>query len=151
MEHIVESTAVLTEVAKQTFRHFRRKRTASVMGLYGELGSGKTALVKELAALIGVTETIQSPTFVIMKAYDVPHAVYKRLIHVDAYRLASGEELLALGFRDVLRDRKNLILVEWADRVSDALPKNHLKIFFEFVDDYTRKVTLIDGDQKRRS
>src|SRR3989344_466635 len=81
------------------------KNSATVIGLYGELGSGKTTFMKFFASSLGITETIQSPTFVIMKFYKIPPnyllptTKYSSLIHIDAYRLEKEEELLKLGWQ----------------------------------------------------
>lgn len=113
---------------------------ATVVGLYGNLGSGKTAFVQCVADILGVKEYLTSPTFVIMKSYKLSTFNFQLLTHVDAYRLKSGEELRKLGFDDLFRDPANLIFIEWADLVADILPKNTIKINFEFVDEKTRKI-----------
>ena len=115
---------------------------ATVVGLYGDLGAGKTTFTQAVAKALGVTETLNSPTFLIMKSYPLPSTFYHLLIHIDAYRLKSSEELKKLRFDDLLVDPHNLILIEWADKVADVLPQNHIKLRFEFVDSTTRKIAL---------
>ena len=128
---------------------------AVVVGLYGNLGSGKTTLVQCVAEVLGVAEHITSPTFVIMKSYKLsPRQArspewrrgttfnFQLLTHIDAYRLKSAEELRALGFEKLLRDGANLILVEWADQVVDILPPEHIKLQFKFINETTRKITF---------
>lgn len=114
---------------------------ATVVGLYGDLGSGKTTFVQAAAKALGVGAHISSPTFLIMKRFTIYDSGFKNLIHIDAYRLKSGEELRKLGFTDLLADPTNLIFVEWADHVAELLPKDHIRFFFEFVDDSTRSLT----------
>ncbi|KKU67193.1 MAG: Hydrolase, P-loop family [Parcubacteria group bacterium GW2011_GWA2_47_16] len=127
---------------------------ATVVGLYGNLGSGKTTFTQCIAEILGVTEHLTSPTFVILKSYKlkttnpartetVRSGGHKLLHHIDAYRLKSGEELRKLGFEELLGDPRNLIFIEWADQVADILPTNHIKLQFEFVDDKTRKVSFV--------
>lgn len=115
---------------------------ATVVGLYGDLGSGKTTFVQAAAKALGVSESVNSPTFLIFKKYQlrVTSSSYQFLIHADAYRLKNGEELRKLRFDELLRDPANLIFVEWADRVADILPKDHQRLHFEFIDDTTRKI-----------
>ncbi len=115
---------------------------ATVVGLYGNLGAGKTTFVQAVAKALGVNETLNSPTFLIMKSYPLRSQHFAFLIHIDAYRLKKSEELKNLGFTELLANPRNLIFVEWADRVSDILPKDHRKLFFEFVDNTTRKVSF---------
>lgn len=97
---------------------------ATLITLTGELGAGKTAFTKCVAKILGVTEEITSPTFVLQKNYTLPENKkgFKQLIHIDAYRLKSGEELGPLSFAETLRDAGNLILLEWPEQVADALP-----------------------------
>lgn len=121
-----------------------RRDGATVVGLYGNLGSGKTTFTQAAAKSLGISETVNSPTFLIFKKYQLPvtSSSYQFLIHVDAYRLKIGDELRTLRFDELLCDPANLIFVEWADKVADVLPRDHIKISFEFIDEHTRKVTI---------
>jgi tRNA threonylcarbamoyladenosine biosynthesis protein TsaE len=115
---------------------------ATVVGLYGDLGAGKTTFVQAAAKALGVTETLNSPTFLIFKTYQLKAKSYKLLVHVDAYRLKNSTELAQLRFAELLADPYNLIFVEWANKVADLLPPNHAKLFFAFADINSRSVTL---------
>lgn len=117
---------------------------ATVVGLYGDLGAGKTAFVQAAAKALGISEHVSSPTFLIIKKYQLPvtSSGYSSLIHVDAYRLKSSAELRVIGFANLLADPANLIVVEWADRVADALSSDHIRISFEFVDENTRAIKI---------
>ncbi|OHA17999.1 MAG: tRNA (adenosine(37)-N6)-threonylcarbamoyltransferase complex ATPase subunit type 1 TsaE [Candidatus Taylorbacteria bacterium RIFCSPHIGHO2_01_FULL_46_22b] len=117
----------------------KSRKGAIVLALYGDLGSGKTTLVQEIGKLLGVIETMQSPTFVIMKLYDISYKPFAKLIHIDAYRLEHADELVHLGWNELIADPKNLIALEWADRVKDLLPAGAIKICCKFVDDSTRE------------
>lgn len=107
---------------------------ATLITLSGELGAGKTAFTKAVAATLGVTDTVTSPTFVLEKIYSLDPQrggetpKFERLIHIDAYRLDRGDDLMPLGFAVLLRDPKNLILLEWPEKVGDALPKPAVSI-----------------------
>lgn len=117
---------------------------ATVVGLYGDLGAGKTAFVQAAATALGISEHVSSPTFLIIKKYQLPvtSSGYSSLIHVDAYRLKSSAELRVIGFANLLSAPANLIFVEWADRVSDILPSDRQKIFIAFVDENTRAIKI---------
>ena len=92
------------------------------VALYGDLGAGKTVLCRGAGRALGL-DHLSSPTFTIVQEYPtVPP-----LFHFDAYRLADEDELYAMGFEDYL-DRSGLILMEWADRVTGALPRERLDI-----------------------
>lgn len=96
-----------------------------LVGLVGPLGAGKTHLVKGIAAGLEVADqrSVNSPTFVLVNEYDGRLHVF----HLDAYRLGSGEELAALGFEEMCASG-GVVLVEWADRVREALDENALWI-----------------------
>ncbi len=115
---------------------------AMVVGLYGDLGSGKTTFTKAVAKLLGIQEDITSPTFVIEKIYEIEHENFKRLIHIDAYRLEKSKELLALEWEHIVKDPHNLILIEWPEKVESVLPENHIKVFFKFVSETEREIEI---------
>jgi len=116
--------------------------TALVVGLYGDLGSGKTTFTQSVAKIFNIKKDITSPTFVIEKIYDINHNDFKKLIHVDAYRLDSFKELLALDWDKTLSDSRNIIFIEWPERVVEILPKNHAKIFFKFLNESEREIEI---------
>ncbi len=100
------------------------QENATLVTLSGDLGAGKTAFTKALAAALGVTDVITSPTFVLEKIYALPEGgAFKRLIHIDAYRLEKGAELAPLGFDESMKNAGNLIVLEWPEKVADSLPK----------------------------
>ena len=122
---------------------------AVVVGLYGELGSGKTAFTKEIARVLGVVEHVVSPTFVIERIYHIPERTlvgenkrFGHLIHIDAYRLENEVDLEKLGWNNVLADPQNLIFIEWPQRVKKILPKGHIQIHFKHIDEKTREISI---------
>ncbi len=120
-----------------------KSEEATVVGLSGDLGSGKTTFTKEVAAILGIEKNlVTSPTFVIEKIYKISHPYFSHLIHIDAYRLEKSEELLHLGWEEITGDPKNLVLLEWPERVKNILPEDTMMVYFEFIDEQTRKITL---------
>ncbi|MGB8815865.1 MAG: tRNA (adenosine(37)-N6)-threonylcarbamoyltransferase complex ATPase subunit type 1 TsaE [Minisyncoccia bacterium] len=115
---------------------------ACVVGLYGDLGSGKTTFTKAIAKILGVKGNITSPTFVIEKIYPISYHFFTKLIHIDAYRLESPEELEKLSWKEALSNSKNLILIEWPENVLGILPENHLKINFKFISENEREIEI---------
>ena len=115
---------------------------AVVVGLTGELGSGKTAFVKGVAKALGVGEIVTSPTFVIEKIYKLDGQTFDHLIHIDAYRLEGAHELRAIGFEEIARKPKNLIFIEWPERVKEILPPQMAMIEFEVVNESTRTIRI---------
>ena len=129
---------------RDALEHHTKDDGALVVGLYGDLGSGKTAFVKQVATALGIENTVTSPTFVIEKIYKLPESGLgvgmSHLIHIDAYRLDGGSELVSLGWEQVVGDVKNIIFIEWPEQVKDILPSNMKKISFMFVDENIREV-----------
>lgn len=116
-----------------------QKDSATIVGLYGNLGAGKTAFTQAVAKELGIKDFVTSPTFVIEKIYETKNPNFKRLVHIDAYRLGNGRELQNLDFEQLTENKNNLILIEWPENVKDILPENHRKIHCYFVDETTRR------------
>lgn len=122
---------------------------AGVLALYGDLGAGKTALTKELAKLLGIKEVVNSPTFILEKIYRTEHSAFKHLIHIDAYRLEEPKELEHLGWKELVADKNNLIVVEWSEQVESLIPEYALRIRAEFVDESTRRFHFHERESKK--
>lgn len=119
-----------------------KRATATILGLSGELGSGKTRFVQALAQALGVAEHVMSPTFVIEKAYDLRNRAFDRLIHIDAYRLEGARELRVLGFEEMLSNPANLIVIEWPERVKEILPGDIHELHFTVSGDGEREICV---------
>ncbi|MDP2641895.1 MAG: tRNA (adenosine(37)-N6)-threonylcarbamoyltransferase complex ATPase subunit type 1 TsaE [bacterium] len=113
---------------------------AAVAALEGDLGSGKTAFAQALGDILGVKENMHSPTFVIEKIYSIDWRGFKKLIHIDAYRLEKESELLHLGWEEVINEPENLVLIEWPENVAGIIPDDAKRVSFKFVDDTTREI-----------
>lgn len=121
------------------------KETATVVGLSGDLGAGKTAFVKCIASILGITEVVTSPTFILEKVYIIPRGSmmgdrFLKLIHIDAYRLEGGREMRALDWDALVLDEKNLIFIEWPEQVNEAMPKDIVNLTFEYAGEGVRQV-----------
>lgn len=103
-------------------------KASDVIGLIGDLGTGKTTLTKYIAEGLGIDETITSPTFTVVKEYNSGRLP---LYHFDVYRLTSGNDLWEIGADDYLYG-KGVSIVEWADLVKDGLPENTKFIYLEY-------------------
>lgn len=113
---------------------------ACVLAFFGDLGAGKTTITKEIASHLGVDVNVISPTFVIMKNYKTKNSKFKNLIHIDAYRLDNHEDIFVLGWEELLKNKDNLIIVEWPEKISKYLPKAFYSVILEHKDETTRKI-----------
>ncbi len=127
------------ELAGELACKFSKKSShqgALVLGLQGRLGSGKTTFVQGFARGLGVGEKITSPTYVLMKKYECrrpgsgPGEQLSHLYHIDCYRLEKAEELLQLGWKEIRSQNKNIVLIEWPERVKKLLPEDAVFIRF---------------------
>jgi len=120
-------------------------RPGDLVCLWGDLGAGKTHLAKAFGAGLGVTDTITSPSFVLMAEY----AGRLPLFHIDPYRLVSAEDALAGGLIDE-RQSEGVTLVEWPERLGDALPVDRLDVRIDGTGDEPRTITLISWSDRYR-
>ncbi|HSA83635.1 MAG TPA: tRNA (adenosine(37)-N6)-threonylcarbamoyltransferase complex ATPase subunit type 1 TsaE [Patescibacteria group bacterium] len=121
--------------------------------LRGDLGSGKTTFVQGLAKGLGIEKKIISPTFIIMRIYDVgiknpsksagrQEARIKSFYHVDLYRIESEKDVEGLGLIDIINDKENIVVIEWPEKIEDRLPKDRKNIFFTYIDENERNIII---------
>ena len=132
---------IMEEIRNKYVQDSQSVDKAVVVGLVGDLGSGKTTFSQSVAKMLGVEENVTSPTFIIEKVYHTKDTAFPQFVHIDAYRLNQGRELEVLGFKDLLAQKGTLIFLEWPERVMDILPKDTLEIRFSFVDENTRTIS----------
>lgn len=145
MKYISKSVIETEKIANDFLGSIEpNENDATVVGLYGDLGSGKTTFTKLIAKNLGIGETVTSPTFVIEKIYKLKKGTlgdFEHLIHIDCYRLNNKEEILKLGFDEIVSNPKNLIFIEWPEKIGSALP-SHRKLQFKFIDENTRQIEI---------
>jgi len=141
----------IPEIARKTIKHILKTKTkkAKVVALSGDLGSGKTTLTKEIAKQFGIKENIVSPTFVIMKFYDInKNSIYfkhfKKLIHIDTYRLENSEDLFKINWLEIVSNRDNLIIIEWPEIMEKYLDREVLWFSLKHIDDQTRTIEIMN-------
>jgi len=138
-----ETRVIARELAKKLSSK-RPKSTALVVGFTGELGTGKTTFIKSFIRSMGVRKKITSPTFLIVRRFNIKHGGFENIYHVDAYRIKGGRELSAVGADEIFNSPKNIVLVEWADRVKDVLPKSTIWVKFKYGKERNEREITID-------
>lgn len=108
---------------------------ALIFGFVGNLGAGKTTFIQSFAKGLGIRSRLTSPTFVLMKKYN-------NLYHLDCYRIKDYKDILALDFAEIVADFKNIILIEWAEKIKKILPKNTVWIKFKILPNNKRKIEI---------
>jgi len=137
----IRQTGRLAEGLVKKILKLDNKR-AVVVALVGDLGAGKTTFVQGFAKALGVKEKITSPTFVIQKKFKIQNSKFKILIHIDAYRIDDSQEILDLGWEELLDNSKNIVLVEWAEKIKKILPKNTIWIKFGHISETERQIEI---------
>ena len=148
MERQTNNLEETAQMAAECLAGLEPSQQATVLALRGDLGAGKTTFTQALARELGISENVTSPTFVIMKIYDLENQPadrsgksFTRLIHIDAYRFDTPDELDGLNFSDFLKDPKNLIILEWPEKVAGKLPAGTIFIDFRFISDTVREIS----------
>jgi tRNA threonylcarbamoyladenosine biosynthesis protein TsaE len=139
----VQTEGLGKKIAREILKLPQKKR-AVVIGLVGDLGGGKTTFVRGLAKALGIKGKILSPTFVIIKRFQFNNLTIKQFnnfYHIDCYRIKCPEEILALGFRKLISDPKNIICIEWADKIKKILPKDVILLKLSFEGKNKRRIT----------
>ena len=110
------------------------QKSARVLALSGELGAGKTTFTQGFLKALGVKERVMSPTFIIMRRTSLKNKSYENVFHIDAYRLKSPNELKVLDFKAIIKNPKNIVIIEWPEKVKTLIPKNALWMNFSHND-----------------
>lgn len=134
MEIITNSTQETKDLAERLAKDIKPGTT---LGLYGNLGSGKTTFTRFLVGALGSDARVQSPTFVVARKY-------KNINHIDLYRLTTKEEVRDIGIEEFLSDKEAVNIIEWPELAEEFLSKDTIRIYFEYVDDEKRKIRIQD-------
>lgn len=139
-EFSLHEIQTIAEIILQSLQ--KNTQSATVLTLTGDLGAGKTTLTKAIGKTLGVTETMISPTFVIMKRYSMQNEHFDTLIHIDAYRLETPQEILSLGWNSIIENPRNLLIIEWPEKISAILPICMNAVVLEHMNEKKRKLVM---------
>ena len=111
----------------------------NVVAFFGEMGAGKTTLIREICAKMGSEDVVTSPTFALVNRYD--GAEGRPIFHFDFYRIERPEEAFDMGYEEYF-DSEGLCLVEWSERIEELLPDDVMKVTIEVLSPTKRTVTI---------
>ncbi len=135
----------LRETQKLAESLVKRLDKGDVVALYGNLGSGKTTFVQGLARGFGIRKRIISPTFIIVRTYKIGSKYQvldiKHFYHIDLYRIEGKKDLRGLGIEEIING-KDIVVIEWAEKMQNLLPKKRWDVKFEDLGDSRRKITI---------
>ena len=118
------------------------KSSAVVLCLQGELGAGKTTFLQGFAKGLGIKEKILSPTFVIMKRFEIKKSSFKNFYHIDCYRMNNLEDAKELGLKEIMSNPYNIVALEWPERIKDILPESSIYINLNVLDKDKREIVF---------
>ena len=139
INNINDTKSFAEDLAKNT-------KAGTTYGLIGNLAAGKTTFTKYFINYFIKNIEVISPTFNIVKTYNIDNSNIKYINHFDVYRLKNDDELIEIGFYDYISDQYSINIVEWADMIKDKLPDNTIFIEFKYYNkDINKREILIDG------
>lgn len=113
-----------------------------VITLQGDLGAGKTTFTQTLGKHLKIEEQITSPTFTIMKKYLIDDEQFEQLVHIDAYRIESEDEVGPLRLKEIIEQPRKIICIEWPERIATVIPDSAVQIAIEIGEGEIRTVKM---------
>jgi len=145
MESIITHTIDETFALASDFVQ-RAIKNKKIICLKGDLGGGKTTFAQGILGACGAQKPYTSPTFVIMKEYNVQKTDIKKIYHIDAYRIGEND-MLSLGWDELISDERALVIVEWPENIESILPKDAHMILCELVSETSRRYTFCSANE----
>ncbi len=153
MKYVSHSVKETHKISENFIKEISKKqdlKNALVVVMQGDLGSGKTEFVKGLKKVLDIKNNILSPTFVLMKVYDVSNSKFKKMYHFDLYRLLEGklkeksiiEALETLNIYDILNDNTNIVFIEWGENLKMLKKYNPINISITNTKNEERKILI---------
>jgi tRNA threonylcarbamoyladenosine biosynthesis protein TsaE len=136
MEFIAKSINDLNQISKQLIEHFG---TSRVILFNGEMGAGKTTLIKEICKNLGVSENTSSPTFSIVNEYQTDN--HESIYHFDFYRLENEQEAMDFGYEDYFYSN-SFCFIEWSEKIPNLIPENHQVVSIKIDNSNNRIISI---------
>lgn len=146
MQYHTNNSEETQKIAADLAKNLLPQNFAQVLCLRGDLGSGKTTFLQGFGKALGVKEKIQSPTFIIMSRFPLKNSSFNNFFHFDCYRLEDPEEIIKLGFNEIISDPKNIVAIEWPQMIEKFLPQKRIEITLENFAEDERKIEIKEYD-----
>jgi len=118
----------------------KKVKNGGIICLFGDLGTGKTMLSKGISEALGINKfMVKSPTYTYIRDYPLKK---QHVYHIDLYRLEVIDELLLQEIEELMLNKKNILIVEWADRLKENLPEKRIDVCLEYIDQNSRNITI---------
>lgn len=132
-QSIHETQKIAEDVAKNV-------QNGGLVCLIGDLGSGKTVMSKAIAKSLGIDDfSVKSPTYTYIRQYG---QAKKNFYHIDLYRLEIIDQLLQQEVMEILENKNNIVIIEWADKINCELPKDKIVIHLKYIDENSREILI---------
>lgn len=133
MKVVSDSSKKTKELGRLLAKEILKEHSSQpvVIGLEGNLGSGKTTFIQGFARGLSIKNRITSPTFVIFRSYKLRATSCELFFHMDAYRIKKLSELEPIAFKEIISVPKSILLIEWAEKIKKALPRKMIWLEFK--------------------
>lgn len=138
---VTNSPEQTQQIAKQIAN---RVKNGGIVCLYGDLGSGKTTFTQGFAKALGITQSVNSPTFLVVRTYTVDSNVLvnQKFYHIDLYRLETENELRDIGLSEIIADNNNIVVIEWSEKLGSFLPKQRIDVHLTYQNETDRSIAI---------
>lgn len=140
MQNFVTNSSQETQKLAATLA--KNFKDGGVIALSGPLGAGKTTFTQGFTQGLGIKEKVLSPTFILMRQYKIPNKTEGLFFHLDLYRLENIKDIKELGISEIFSQSKNIILIEWAEKIMEFLPKKTVWIYFKPISEDKREISI---------
>ncbi|MFA5086996.1 MAG: tRNA (adenosine(37)-N6)-threonylcarbamoyltransferase complex ATPase subunit type 1 TsaE [Candidatus Paceibacterota bacterium] len=144
MEYLTNDFSGTQALGENLAEKAKPGRIARIFCLRGDLGAGKTTFLQGFGRGLKIKERIQSPTFIIMSRTPLKGQAFKDFFHFDCYRLDSPQEIIKLGFEEIISNPENIIAIEWPEKIEKFLPPKTTEIIFKILEENQRKITITE-------
>lgn len=135
-------THSVLETQKVALELAQKYNQGGIFALSGPLGAGKTTFIQGFAQGLGIKDRLISPTFIIMRQYQIPSNNKGKLYHLDLYRLETVHQTEGIGLEEILANSANIVLIEWAEKLGPLLPPQSIHVTINLLGPETREITI---------